>query len=101
MLNLSPAGDLVEAAANLFAMLRALDRPEYKAIAVMPIPEDGLGVAINDRLKRARRSPAEITVRSEAAMAMGLSGRLPVCSKSAGPSGSNIPTASRGSFRAF
>ncbi|WP_158044734.1 L-threonylcarbamoyladenylate synthase [Skermanella pratensis] len=52
-LNLSPQGDLHEAAANLFAMLRALDRPEHAAIAVMPIPEQGLGVAINDRLRRA------------------------------------------------
>lgn len=52
-LNLSPGGDLREAAANLFAMLRALDRPEFTAIAVMPIPEDGLGAAINDRLRRA------------------------------------------------
>ncbi|MBM3644608.1 MAG: threonylcarbamoyl-AMP synthase [Alphaproteobacteria bacterium] len=52
-LNLSPAGDLVEAAANLFAMLRALDRPGLVRIAVMPIPETGLGVAINDRLRRA------------------------------------------------
>jgi len=51
--NLSPAGDVVEAAANLFAMLRALDRPEVTAIAVMPIPEHGLGRAINDRLRRA------------------------------------------------
>ncbi|WP_207481673.1 L-threonylcarbamoyladenylate synthase [Arenibaculum pallidiluteum] len=52
-LNLSPSGDLEEAAANLFAMLRSLDRPENAAIAVMPIPERGLGVAINDRLRRA------------------------------------------------
>ncbi|EWY36020.1 translation factor Sua5 [Skermanella stibiiresistens SB22] len=52
-LNLSPQGDLHEAAANLFAMLRALDRPEHAAIAVMPIPETGLGAAINDRLRRA------------------------------------------------
>lgn len=52
-LNLSEAGDLREAAANLFAMLRALDRPEYNGIAVMPIPEEGLGRAINDRLRRA------------------------------------------------
>jgi L-threonylcarbamoyladenylate synthase len=52
-LNLSPAGDLEEAAANLFAMLRQLDRPEFSGIAVMPIPEKGLGVAINDRLQRA------------------------------------------------
>lgn len=52
-LNLSPSGDLAEAAANLFAMLRALDRPEFRGIAVMPIPRHGLGLAINDRLKRA------------------------------------------------
>ena len=52
-LNLSPAGDLAEAAANLFAMLRALDRPGIGRIAVMPIPEHGLGLAINDRLRRA------------------------------------------------
>ena len=54
-LNLSAGGDLTEAAANLFAMLRALDRPEHSAIAVMAIPEDGLGRAINDRLRRASR----------------------------------------------
>jgi L-threonylcarbamoyladenylate synthase len=52
-LNLSPAGDTTEAAANLFAMLRALDRAEFTAIAVRPIPESGLGLAINDRLRRA------------------------------------------------
>ncbi len=52
-LNLSPGGDVEEAAANLFAMMRALDRPEFRAIAVMPIPEGGLGRAINDRLRRA------------------------------------------------
>jgi L-threonylcarbamoyladenylate synthase len=52
-LNLSPTRDLVEAAANLFAMLRALDRPDHAAIAVMPIPDAGLGRAINDRLRRA------------------------------------------------
>jgi L-threonylcarbamoyladenylate synthase len=52
-LNLSPRGDLVEAAANLFAMLRRLDRPAFSGIAVMPIPETGLGRAINDRLRRA------------------------------------------------
>lgn len=52
-LNLSPSGDLAEAAANLFAMLRALDRPGFSAIAVTPVPERGLGVAINDRLRRA------------------------------------------------
>jgi L-threonylcarbamoyladenylate synthase len=53
MLNLSPTGDLVEAAANLFACLRALDDARHCAIAVMPIPDDGLGEAINDRLMRA------------------------------------------------
>ena len=57
---LSKSGDLAEAAANLFAMLRRLDRPEFAGIAVMPIPEEGLGRAINDRLRRAaarRESP--------------------------------------------
>ncbi len=52
-LNLSPGGDLVEAAANLFSHLRALDAAGAKAIAVMPIPSHGLGEAINDRLARA------------------------------------------------
>ncbi|HVY19889.1 MAG TPA: L-threonylcarbamoyladenylate synthase [Bauldia sp.] len=50
--NLSPTRDLREAAANLFAALRALDA-EADAIAVMPIPNEGLGEAINDRLQRA------------------------------------------------
>jgi L-threonylcarbamoyladenylate synthase len=53
VLNLSPGGDLEEAAANLFAMLRALDRPHVRAIAVMPIPREDLGEAIHDRLVRA------------------------------------------------
>jgi L-threonylcarbamoyladenylate synthase len=52
-LNLSERGDLHEAASNLFAMLRELDKPDIKSIAVMPIPETGLGLAINDRLNRA------------------------------------------------
>ncbi|MCY3753861.1 MAG: Sua5/YciO/YrdC/YwlC family protein, partial [Alphaproteobacteria bacterium] len=52
-LNLSPSADLVEAAANLFAMLRRLDGGS--GIAVAPIPERGLGRAINDRLRRAAR----------------------------------------------
>ncbi|MGE0424001.1 MAG: L-threonylcarbamoyladenylate synthase [Reyranellaceae bacterium] len=52
-LNLSPAGDLVEAAANLFAMLRQLDAPGTARIAVAAIPAQGLGIAINDRLRRA------------------------------------------------
>ncbi len=51
--NLSPTGDLHEAAANLFAFLRAADRSAPTAIAVAPIPQDGLGEAINDRLRRA------------------------------------------------
>lgn len=53
--NLSPSADLREAAANLFAALRVLDAPGVAAIAVMPIPDDGLGAAINDRLRRAAR----------------------------------------------
>ncbi len=53
MINLSPTGDLIEAAANLFAALRQLDASGAAAIAVMPIPAYGLGEAINDRLKRA------------------------------------------------
>ena len=53
VLNLSARGDLVEAAANLFAHLRALDAARTATIAVMPIPGDGLGEAINDRLERA------------------------------------------------
>ncbi|SDG31691.1 L-threonylcarbamoyladenylate synthase [Thalassobaculum litoreum] len=51
--DLSASGDPVEAAANLFALLRALDRPGIAAIAVAPVPEAGLGAAINDRLRRA------------------------------------------------
>lgn len=51
--NLSTERDLYEAAANLFRMLHELDRPDHKAIAVMPIPDTGLGLAINDRLQRA------------------------------------------------
>lgn len=52
-LNLSPRGDLIEAAANLFSHLRALDASGATAIAVMPVPHGGLGDAINDRLARA------------------------------------------------
>ncbi|MCY3828430.1 MAG: L-threonylcarbamoyladenylate synthase, partial [Rhodospirillaceae bacterium] len=51
--NLSPAGDLTEAAASLFRLLHELDALSPAAIAVAPVPEDGLGVAINDRLRRA------------------------------------------------
>ena len=51
--NLSASGDLREAAANLFALLRTAARSRPSAIAVAPIPETGLGEAINDRLRRA------------------------------------------------
>ncbi len=51
--SLSPTGDLGEAAANLFAHLRAADRSGANGIAVAPIPHEGLGEAINDRLRRA------------------------------------------------
>ncbi len=53
-LNLSARGDVIEAAAKLFAMLRALDAPaKHKGIAVAPVPMAGIGLAINDRLRRA------------------------------------------------
>jgi L-threonylcarbamoyladenylate synthase len=52
-INLSPSGNTEEAASNLFAFLRIMDRAEFSAIAVAPIPDDGIGQAINDRLKRA------------------------------------------------
>ena len=52
-LNLSRKGDVVEAAANLFAMLHQLDASAPKVIAVAAIPMQGLGEAINDRLRRA------------------------------------------------
>ncbi len=51
--NLSEKSDLAEAASNLFAMMRALDQPDCAGIAVMPIPDRGIGSAINDRLQRA------------------------------------------------
>ena len=53
VMNLSAQGDLNEAAANLFGYLRALDAKAARTIAVMPIPNHGLGEAINDRLRRA------------------------------------------------
>ncbi len=53
--NLSPRGDLIEAAANLFSHLRDLDAVGARCIAVMPVPHGGLGEAINDRLQRAAR----------------------------------------------
>ena len=59
--NLSPQGDLSLAAANLFSMLREIDRKRCKRLAVARIPNQGLGVAINDRLRRAAapREPHE------------------------------------------
>ncbi len=56
-LNLSPAADLVEAASNLFDMLHQADHIHGTTIAVAAIPQIGLGVAINDRLKRAATGP--------------------------------------------
>ena len=63
-INLSPRGDLVEAAANFFGALRTLDAAGVDAIAVMPIPAQALGEAINDRLKRAC-SPATLAVSAD------------------------------------
>lgn len=57
-LNLSSSGDLKEAAANLFAMLHELERSPAARIAVMPIPDKGLGRAINDRLRRGAQGSA-------------------------------------------
>ena len=53
VLNLSVRGDVAEAAAHLFSYLRAADRDPFQGIAVMPIPHEGLGEAIRDRLQRA------------------------------------------------
>ena len=53
-LNLSEKGDLCEAASHLFAYLREAEKhTEYKGIAMSPVPQDGLGLAINDRIRRA------------------------------------------------
>jgi L-threonylcarbamoyladenylate synthase len=60
-LNLSPRGDLIEAAANLFSHLRALDASGAERIAVMKVPHEGLGEAINDRLTRAAAPKARIS----------------------------------------
>jgi L-threonylcarbamoyladenylate synthase len=51
--NLSAGGDLVEAAARLFDLLHVADESERPRIAVAPVPDHGLGAAINDRLRRA------------------------------------------------
>jgi L-threonylcarbamoyladenylate synthase len=64
-LNLSPHGDLVEAAAHLFAQLRSLDTEGATAIAVAPIPAHGIGEAINDRLRHAA-APRETTAEAKA-----------------------------------
>ena len=53
VLNLSSRGDVVEAAANLFSHLRILDSTGTSSICVMPVPNEGLGEAINDRLRHA------------------------------------------------
>ena len=63
VLNLSPTGDVEEAAANLFAMIRALDAADATAIAVMAVPETGLGRAINDRLRRAAVTAITLQIR--------------------------------------
>jgi L-threonylcarbamoyladenylate synthase len=68
ILNLSERGLLVEAAANLFAYLRALDDSGVGAIAVMPIPEEGLGEAINDRLHHAS-APRDLADRCDETIA--------------------------------
>ncbi len=60
ILNLSPSGDLLEAASNLFSMLHELDSKGYSRIAVMDIPKIGIGIAINDRLSRASNAQKEI-----------------------------------------
>lgn len=52
-INLSPEADVKEAAANLFAALHSADASTANRIAVAPIPDDGIGAAINDRLRRA------------------------------------------------
>lgn len=59
ILNLSQTGNLIEAASNFFKMLRLLDQPSFKKIAVAPIPLTGLGLALNDRLMRAA-APREL-----------------------------------------
>jgi L-threonylcarbamoyladenylate synthase len=58
--NLSAGADMIEAAANLFSSLRALDALGAPAIAVMPIPQTGLGEAINDRLQRAAAPRSDV-----------------------------------------
>lgn len=57
---LSPQGDLVEAAANFFSLLRKLDKMGFAAIVAEPVPEEGLGLAIMDRLRRASSGRARL-----------------------------------------
>jgi L-threonylcarbamoyladenylate synthase len=52
-LSLSPSSDLVEAASRLFDLLHEADESPKPRIAVAPVPDEGLGIAINDRLRRA------------------------------------------------
>jgi L-threonylcarbamoyladenylate synthase len=66
VMNLSARADLNEAAANLFGYLRTLDTKGARAIAVMPVPQHGLGEAINDRLRRAAMGRDEITTINKA-----------------------------------
>jgi L-threonylcarbamoyladenylate synthase len=54
-LNLSKKGNLEEAAANLFTMIRYFDKNKSENIMVAPIPKNGIGIAINDRLERAAK----------------------------------------------
>ena len=51
--NLSESGDMIEATSKLYAYMHDLDNPEYDLILVDPIPNTGVGMALNDRLKRA------------------------------------------------
>lgn len=80
--NLSPAGDLIEAAANLFSHLAELDASAAAAIAAVPIPRHGLGEAINDRLARAAaprpQAAGGLTAKSGA-------GQMPPPANDAGP----------------
>jgi hypothetical protein len=105
ILNLSSRGNLIEAAANLFAYLRRLDEVGVGTIAVMPIPEEGLGEAINDRLSRAAAPRAHALQGAAAAPVSGHStrqgheaGRVPVGSTATGASGI-FPRWTRSSFR--
>ncbi len=70
---LSESGDLVEAAANLFRVLHQLDQRNVGRIAIMPIPESGLGLAINDRLRRGAALPRQASARSRRRLRPGAS----------------------------